>query len=52
MNQPLNYVLDRVENTVGKGENADDQDFLLFQYCFQKASILRVVNTKDCVVKG
>ena len=30
--------LDRVENTVGKGENAGCQHFLLFQRCFQKAS--------------
>ena len=26
-----------VENIVGKGENADNQDFLLFPQCFQKA---------------
>ena len=28
----------RVENIVGKGENADYQHFLLFPQCFQKAS--------------
>ena len=28
---------DRVENIVGKGENAGYQHFLLFQQCFQKA---------------
>ena len=28
--------LDRVENTVGKGENAGYQHFLLFPQCFQK----------------
>ena len=28
----------RVENVVGKGENADFQHFLLFLQCFQKAS--------------
>ena len=27
----------RVENTVGKGEIARDEQFLLFQQCFQKA---------------
>ena len=33
-------VFDRVENIVGKGENAGYQHFLLFQQCFQKASFL------------
>ena len=28
---------DRVENIVGKGENAGYQHFLLFQQCFKKA---------------
>ena len=31
------FVIDRVENIVGKGENADDQHFLLFPHCFPKA---------------
>ena len=31
-------VSDRVENSVGKEENAGYQDFLLFPQCFQKAS--------------
>ena len=30
------YVLDRVENIVGKGKNAGYQHFLLFSKCFQK----------------
>ena len=34
------FVLGRVENIVGKGENAGDQHFLLFPQCFQKASFL------------
>ena len=29
---------DKVENTVGKGENAGYQHFLLFRQCFQEAS--------------
>ena len=29
-------VYDRVENIVGKGENAGNQHFLLFPQCFQK----------------
>ena len=31
-------VFDRVENIVGKGENAGYQHFLLFLQCFEKAS--------------
>ena len=31
-------VFDRVENIVGKGENADYQHFLLFPQCFQNSS--------------
>ena len=34
-----NFVLRRVENIVGKGENAGYQHFLLFPQCFQKASL-------------
>ena len=33
-------LLDRVENTVGKGENAGYQHFLLFLQCFPKPSSL------------
>ena len=32
----MNFVLGRVENVVGKGENAGYQHFLLFPQCFQK----------------
>ena len=31
-------LYDRVENIVGKGENAGNQHFPLFPQCFQKAS--------------
>ena len=37
------YVFDRVENIVGKGENAGNRHFLLFPKCFQKASYLGFV---------
>ena len=37
--QKLKFVLGRLENTVGKRENAGYQHFLLFPQCFQKASI-------------
>ena len=45
-------VFDRVENIVGKGENAGYQHFLLFPQCFQKTSFLGVVKSQDCVVKS
>ena len=32
-------LIDRVENTVGKGENAGYQYFLLFPQCFPKPSL-------------
>ena len=36
--QKLRFRLRKVENIVGKGENAGNQHFLLFQQCFQKLS--------------
>ena len=45
-------VFDRVENMVGKGENADYQHFLLFPQCFPKPSFLRFIKSLDCVIKG
>ena len=36
--QPIKFIFDRIENSVGKGENAGDQHFLLFPYCFQNFS--------------
>ena len=36
----LKFVLGRVDNIVGKEENAGYQHFLLFSQCFQKVSIL------------
>ena len=37
--QIMTCVSDRVENIVGKGENAGYHHFLLFPQCFQKASL-------------
>ena len=34
----INCLFDRVENTLGKGENAGDKHFLLFPQCFPKFS--------------
>ena len=41
VNQIVKFALGRVENIVGKGENADYQHFLLFSQCFEKATSLR-----------
>ena len=38
--QMMISVFDKVENIVGKGENAGYQHFLLFPQCFPKASLL------------
>ena len=37
--EKLKFILGRVENIMGKGENAGYQHFLIFPQCFQKASI-------------
>ena len=39
--EKLKFVLERVENSLGKGENAGYQHFLLFPECLQKASFSR-----------
>ena len=36
--QKSKFLLERMENIVGKGENAGYQHFLLFPQCFHKAS--------------
>ena len=36
--EKLKFLLERIENIVGKGENAGDQHFLLLPQCFQKVS--------------
>ena len=38
--QMLISIFDRIENIVGKGENAGYQHFLFFPQCFQKTSFL------------
>ena len=39
VNEKLKVCLERVENIVGKGENAGYQHFLLFLQCFRKPSV-------------
>ena len=43
------FLFDRAENTVGKGENAGYQYFLLFPVFF-KAFFFRVLRSQNCVV--
>ena len=52
MTEELKFVLGRVENIVGIGENAGYQHFLLFPKCYQKASSSRVVKSWECLVKS
>ena len=50
--QMMIFVFDRVENIVGKGENAGYQHFLLFPTMFSKGFFLGVVKSRDCEVKS
>ena len=44
----VQFLFDRIENNVEKGENAGYHHFLYFLQCFQKASSSGVVKTQDC----
>ena len=44
MTEKLKFVLERVENIVGKGENAGYQHFLLFPPCFPRCSFIGFLN--------
>ena len=48
----MKFLLDMIENIVGKGENAGYQHFLLFPQCFQKPFFFNVVKSWDYVIKG
>ena len=50
--QMMKFVLDGVVNTVGKGENAGYQHFLLFSTMFSNLFSVRVIKARDCVVKS
>ena len=41
--QLMEFLFNRIENIMGKGENAGNQHFLLFPICFQNASSLRLL---------
>ena len=48
----VKVVFHRIENIVGKEENAGYQHFLLFPQCFQKAFFLQCVKSCHCVLMG
>ena len=48
MSQKLKFALGRLENIMGKEENAGYQHFLLFPQCFQRASYSRLLNSGLC----
>ena len=47
----LKILLSRIENIVGKGEYAGNQNFLLSPLVFSKALFFKV-ESRDCVVKS
>ena len=52
LTERLNLFGGRLENIVGKGENAGHQHFFLFQQCFQKASFGGLLNVMIFEGKG
>ena len=50
--EKLKIVLGRIENIVGKGENAGYQYFSPFPKMFSKGFFFKVVESWDCVVKS
>ena len=40
------FLFDKIENTMGKGENAGYQHFLLFSQCFPNPSSLRSIKVR------
>ena len=50
--EKFKFVLGRMENIVGKGENAGYQHFLLSPQFFPKLSFLKGGESQDCVVRS
>ena len=44
--EKLKFVLGKLENIAGKGENAGYQHFLLFPQCFQKVSFSKLLKVR------
>ena len=49
--EKLKFVMERIKNTVRKGENAGDQYSLLFSQCLENCSTTSSLSLV-CVVKG
>ena len=52
MTEKMKIVPERMENIVGKGENAGYQNFLLFPQCFQKVTFSGSLKVRDCAVQS
>ena len=50
--QNMKFVFGRVENIVGKGENAGNLHFLLFPQYFQNASFSMLLKSQVHAVRG
>ena len=48
LNNFLGLCFERVENILGKGENAGYQHFLLFAQCFHELSCIWIGEMNDC----
>ena len=46
--QKLKFLYGRLENILGKGENAGYQHFVFFPQCFQKLSIQGSLSSGSC----
>ena len=52
LTQKLKFVFERVENIVGKGENAGNPAFSSFPTMFSKSFLYRVLKSRYYVVKS
>ena len=52
MSKKFQFMVGRVENIVGKGENASYQHFSPFPTMILKGFFLKNVKSRDCVVKS
>ena len=50
--EKLKFVLGRVENIAGKGQNAGYLHFLFFQHFFSKRLLFKIVKSRECVVNS
>ena len=53
--QNIKFIFHKIQNIVGKGENAGYQDSLIFPQCFQKRPFLKsplCFKSRHCVIKS